>query len=183
MSQKNFDYRSNYFKKHKGILGSGLYLCTYCGKPIKKSNSHVDHITPKSKSNFLFNRSFNTTIACPTCNLKKSDKIDYRIIQGYVVKLLGNTVGGIVGAGLSIVFLIIRMILTLSKELIGKTLGLIKFTIKACMYSIKLIILTTLKTSSKAVGGIIKSIFSLILSNIILMVMILGAVYYLVFRI
>lgn len=97
MFKNEFDYRNEYFKKHKGFLGTGLYFCSYCGKPIRKKGSHIDHIIPKSKNQYILNRSFNTTIACAKCNLKKSDKIDYRIVQGYASKVGGAAVGTAVG--------------------------------------------------------------------------------------
>lgn len=95
--ENNYNYRDDYFRRHKGLFGLGIYFCSYCGKPIRRRNSHVDHIIPKSKNQYLLNRSFNTTIACPKCNLRKSDKVDFRIVQGYASKVGGAAVGTAVG--------------------------------------------------------------------------------------
>lgn len=87
---KGYDYRRDYFERNKGIMNSGLYICPYCGLPVTKKNAHVDHILPKSKSEFAFNRRYNTVVSHARCNQKKSDKIDYRVIQGYTGKMFGG---------------------------------------------------------------------------------------------
>lgn len=102
----DFQYRKAYFDKHNGILGSNIYICSYCGRPVQKKNTHVDHIMPKSKSQFLFNREHNLTVSCAKCNLKKSDKIDHRVVQGYVSRWTGGLVGAIMG----LVFLPVRLV-------------------------------------------------------------------------
>ncbi len=47
--------------------------CFYCGKPLTQKTVHVDHFIPWSfvKDDNLWN----FVLACPTCNLKKSDKL------------------------------------------------------------------------------------------------------------
>lgn len=108
---KGYDYRKDYFERNKGLFNTGLYFCSYCGKPITKKRSHVDHIIPQSKSERIFNRSYNTTISCPTCNQKKSDKIDYRVIQGYTSKVFGGFISGITGTLVRIIMLPLNLIL------------------------------------------------------------------------
>jgi hypothetical protein len=47
--------------------------CFYCGKPLTKASVHVDHFIPWSfiKDDNLWN----FVLACPSCNLKKNDKL------------------------------------------------------------------------------------------------------------
>lgn len=47
--------------------------CFYCGKTLKADHIHVDHFIPWSfiKDDNLWN----LVLSCPTCNLKKSDKL------------------------------------------------------------------------------------------------------------
>ncbi len=47
--------------------------CFYCGKPLHRKTVHVDHFIPWSfiKDDNLWN----FVLACPSCNIKKSDKL------------------------------------------------------------------------------------------------------------
>ena len=111
VSEKNWrdsnDYRSQYFERNKGIGGFG-YICSQCWKPMFwKSATHVDHIIPPSrfakkkkvngeivKTSFrarLLNNSFNCAAICQSCNSKKSNSMDLRILQGYAMKSLELT--------------------------------------------------------------------------------------------
>lgn len=53
--------------------------CYYCGQKVGK-NYHVDHIVPLSRGGS--NGPENLVIACPTCNLRKSDKLPHEWPEG-----------------------------------------------------------------------------------------------------
>lgn len=82
MSKRSDDYRRQYLKHNKGFLG--LYFCAYCLKPVTKKNMEVDHILPVSKSGI--NHRGNLVCSCSKCNRSKSDKIDHRVVQGFIYK-------------------------------------------------------------------------------------------------
>lgn len=52
------------------------YLCGYCGKDGKLFHQkfHLDHFIPKSLDKSRENDYYNLVLACPKCNLFKSDK-------------------------------------------------------------------------------------------------------------
>ncbi len=54
----------------------------------------VDHIMPLNNP-LGMNRRFNLVAACPVCNNRKSDRVDYRVAQGYVNKLFQSVIFGI----------------------------------------------------------------------------------------
>lgn len=54
-------------------------LCAYCVKPLPP-NFHVDHVVPLSKGGT--NERSNLVAACPSCNLRKSDK-DWKPVQNH----------------------------------------------------------------------------------------------------
>lgn len=103
----DFDYRKGYFTKYRGIFGY-LYICSQCFKPlIDKTSIEVDHIVPpsrftkKKKKWFKFtgeisatfrsrilNNTFNCVTICSTCNKKKGNRIDHRVLKGIAVKLV-----------------------------------------------------------------------------------------------
>lgn len=115
------NYREEYFRHHKGLFG--FYLCSYCGKIMKKDKVTVDHVIPKSK--FLANKvwdantKFNLVAACHHCNCSKSNLVDLRIIQGHLVLLLGP-IGVVIGLLCKTVY---RILSLLTKFGIGKVLG------------------------------------------------------------
>ena len=80
------DYRREYFKHNPGIFGC-VWTCAYCHRPIVgKQNVQVDHIMPLN--NVLGrNARYNLVAACAKCNRDKSDKVDGRVLEGYVSKL------------------------------------------------------------------------------------------------
>jgi len=78
------NYRKVYKLKHPPKRG-GWYECAYCGKKIRWSDAHVDHIWPRSKGGP--DAEWNLVVACPECNLKKSDKIGWHQAQGYFYKI------------------------------------------------------------------------------------------------
>lgn len=88
------DYRAVYFSHNPGLFGC-VWFCAYCKKPIVgKQNVQVDHIMPLNNP-LGMNRGFNLVAACPVCNNRKSDRVDYRVAQGYVNKLFQSVIFGI----------------------------------------------------------------------------------------
>lgn len=88
------DYRSVYFSHNPGLFGC-IWFCAYCKRPIVgRHNVQVDHIMPLN-SPLGMNRGFNLVAACSVCNNRKSDKVDYRVAQGYVNKLFQSVLFGI----------------------------------------------------------------------------------------
>lgn len=83
--REKMDYRDEYFKHNPGIFGC-IWVCAYCKRPlVGKQNVQVDHIMPLN--NVLGrNARYNLVAACPKCNHSKSDKVDGRVVTGYVSK-------------------------------------------------------------------------------------------------
>ena len=54
------------------------YECVYCKVSVKEKY-HVDHIVPLAKGGK--HEPSNIQILCPSCNLKKSTKLDFKVIQ------------------------------------------------------------------------------------------------------
>lgn len=82
----SFNYRNEYFKKNPGIYGS-IWFCSQCGKMlVGKKNVVIDHIVPLNNVAGV-NRTFNTVAICQKCNSSKSDKVDYRVVKGYLAKV------------------------------------------------------------------------------------------------
>lgn len=52
------------------------YLCGYCGKNgnVLHQKFHLDHFVPKSLDKSREKDYYNLVLACPRCNLSKSDK-------------------------------------------------------------------------------------------------------------
>ena len=83
---KMSNYREEYFRRNPGLFGC-IWFCAYChGAIIGKQNVQVDHIVPLNNP-LGMNKTFNLVAACPKCNRDKSDKFDYRIVQGYSAKI------------------------------------------------------------------------------------------------
>lgn len=80
------DYRREYFSHNPGLFGC-IWTCAYCHRPlVGKQNVNVDHIMPLN--NVLGrNAGYNLVAACERCNKRKSDKVDGRVVQGYISKL------------------------------------------------------------------------------------------------
>ncbi len=98
--ERSTHYRSDYLKKHKGFLGTGLYFCAYCHSPVRKHKMTVDHIVsvynaktnPKYR-NFLERLSIqnvndvrNLASSCFRCNSRKSSDGGLWIVKGYFGK-------------------------------------------------------------------------------------------------
>lgn len=88
--REKFPYREMYFKHNPGLFGC-IWTCAYCHRPLLgRNNVVVDHIIPLN-SPLGRNATFNLVASCSECNLRKSDKIDYRVPKGYVSKMLEST--------------------------------------------------------------------------------------------
>lgn len=89
-----FDYRHEYFKHNPGIFGC-VWTCAYCHRPIiGKQNVQVDHIMPLN--NVLGrNARYNLVAACAKCNRAKSDKVDGRVVKGYISKVFEVVIFGV----------------------------------------------------------------------------------------
>lgn len=59
--------------KQKRQLKSGDGLCAYCAARLGEHEGHVDHIVPKSRGGNNSNNNAQRT--CPTCNLRKGNRI------------------------------------------------------------------------------------------------------------
>ncbi len=82
---RNTSYRSKYFRNNYGILHSSIFLCAYCGKPIRKKKVVVDHLVSikscqENRIAKLYIKLFcnddvndikNLVPSCKKCNLKK----------------------------------------------------------------------------------------------------------------
>lgn len=154
---KGYNYRQEYFKKNKGILNSGIFICPYCGLPVKGKNAHVDHIIPKSKSETLFNRQYNLIVSHPKCNQSKSDKIDFRVAQGYTAKIFGNVIGGTFNAAINLISMPLRFVPGLSRNVFNIFGGIVGWAFKLIF---------------QVISSTFAMIFSLLFQPIILIIMI-----------
>ena len=88
----SYNYRAEYFKRNPGLFGC-VWFCSQCYKPLfGRKNVVIDHIIPLSRGGR--NHVSNCTAICKTCNLKKSDKVDGRIVKGQVFKLFESGFSG-----------------------------------------------------------------------------------------
>lgn len=89
--KKHGDYRGKFFRKNPGLFGS-IWFCHYCFKPLfGKTRVEVDHVAPKSKVKIraIYNLDGNLVPACRKCNRKKSNKMGFIVVRGYIGKLVG----------------------------------------------------------------------------------------------
>ena len=97
--KRSSDYRKVFFQNNPpGIFD--LYMCAYCGMPVKKSKITVDHVFPvgqTSKNVFLqwflgflgindVNDPANLVPACEKCNNRKGKKMGIWVIRGFFGK-------------------------------------------------------------------------------------------------
>lgn len=66
------------------------YKCLYCGCDVSEV-FHVEHLTALSRGGL--NTKDNLAISCPTCNLKKSNKLFFE----YFIELCDNKIQGFTG--------------------------------------------------------------------------------------
>lgn len=67
----------NHYQDARNLLEEDFqFLCGYCGKNgrVMHEKFHIDHFVPKSIDNGRINDYYNLVLACPKCNLSKSDK-------------------------------------------------------------------------------------------------------------
>ena len=90
-------YRNRFFREKRGLFGSRIYLCAYCGRPMREKNTSVDHIVPVKKAStsgfykrlLLFMRIKNVNDirnlapSCTRCNLEKSSRGGLWVIRGF----------------------------------------------------------------------------------------------------
>lgn len=147
LSRERGNYRQTFLKKNKGIMGTGLYLCGYCFKPVTKSKMEVDHIIPFSKGGT--NHISNLTASCMKCNRAKSDKIDHRIIKGYTTKIIGGVIGLGIASVLAVTYVPMkRMVFNPKTSLPTKILGIaITVGVALALYGIASTAISTLIAS------------------------------------
>lgn len=89
--RSKLDYRSVYFKRNPGLFGC-VWFCAYCHRPlVGKHSVVVDHIMPLNNP-LGRNKGYNLVASCQTCNSRKSDKVDFRVAEGYAVKVLQSII-------------------------------------------------------------------------------------------
>ena len=94
--ERRAGYRERFFREQKGVFGSGIYLCAYCGRPMLSSKTYVDHIIPvqKAGSSAFYGRLLklrgiknvndvrNLAPSCRKCNLHKGSNGGIWVIRG-----------------------------------------------------------------------------------------------------
>lgn len=88
--RETMDYSREFYKKNPGIFGK-YYICAYCKRILERGRDeiHIDHIMPLD-SPLGMNATYNLVPSCATCNLRKSNKVDYRVLMGYTAKFNGT---------------------------------------------------------------------------------------------
>ena len=95
--ERSSGYRNVFLRNKKGLFGSRIYLCAYCGRPLTSGNLIVDHIIPVQKaagSGFYrlvmrlrrirnVNDVRNLTPSCPRCNSRKGTHGGLWVIRGW----------------------------------------------------------------------------------------------------
>lgn len=116
---RSTNYRNSFFKMRKGIFGSDIYVCAYCGRFLTKKRVCVDHIIPvyRAKNDDFYRRILslrhiknvndirNLAPSCNKCNSKKSANCGFWVIRGW----FGRSAGRVIVK--EIVFLILGSIL------------------------------------------------------------------------
>lgn len=100
--RQSYNYRAAYFKQNPGIFGH-IWFCSQCGKPLfGRKNVYIDHIVPLAKGGR--NHVSNCTAICFKCNRDKSDKVDGRVVKGYIFKFFESNTSrlnrGVTGAAM-----------------------------------------------------------------------------------
>lgn len=105
--------RQTFLRHNRGLFGSGIYCCAYCGKLMKRRSMEVDHCIPvdaAQKSSFarsyirfmgLFmskadrdkgvNGYWNLVPACEDCNGTKTNKTGLWVPRGIIGRYLFPT--------------------------------------------------------------------------------------------
>lgn len=96
--ERSTNYRRNFFNRYHGILGTGIYHCSYCGKLLTKKRLRVDHLIPiyRVKEAGIgrvimslhgirdINDTRNLVPSCESCNSRKGSKMGLWIVRGAV---------------------------------------------------------------------------------------------------
>lgn len=93
-NERSDTYRRDFIKANppfKIPMFGEFYLCSLCFKLVRVENMEVDHIFPVSKGGS--NETFNLGPLCRPCNREKSNKVDSRIVQMFIVKMGGKGIG------------------------------------------------------------------------------------------
>ncbi len=99
--ERSSTYRYRFFRERRGILGSHIYMCAYCGRLMRIPETKVDHIIPVYKAGHskFYRRMLtvrgiqnvndvrNLAPSCNACNSKKSSHGGIWVIRG----ILGKT--------------------------------------------------------------------------------------------
>lgn len=99
--ERSSTYRYRFFRERRGIFGSHIYLCAYCGRIMRVPETRVDHIIPVQKAgNSKFYRKMltirgiqnvndvrNLAPSCNSCNSRKGAHGGIWIVRG----ILGKT--------------------------------------------------------------------------------------------
>lgn len=146
LNKKKFRYRSydkryarssNYRKKFLKKVDGPLF-CAYCGKRLKAKKMEVDHIIPvnQAKTNPTarlwlqlllmngVNDSRNLVSSCEKCNLKKSDKMGFWVIKGFIGKHRIYWIVRKIIIGLLLIF--VGLVIYSHSEYIMKIISMIK---------------------------------------------------------
>lgn len=97
--KRSSNYRKIFFANYDTVF-KDYYICSYCGKLLKKEEVTVDHIIPiakAQKNNFYriilrklniinINDYKNLTCSCSECNFRKSNKAGIWIVRGFLGK-------------------------------------------------------------------------------------------------
>lgn len=108
--RRSENYRKKFLSRRKGLFGSRVYVCAYCGKLITERGMQVDHCIPvdaAKQSGFtrlyirvlgLFqkpqdradgiNGLWNLVPSCPVCNGNKSNQTGFWVIRGMIGRFL-----------------------------------------------------------------------------------------------
>ncbi len=95
-TERSASYRNNFFRENRGIFGSGIYMCAYCGRLMGKGTTRVDHIIPvqKARTSKFYQRILklrgiknvndvrNLAPSCDRCNSRKSAYGGLWVIRG-----------------------------------------------------------------------------------------------------
>lgn len=94
--ERSSSYRTKFFKERKGIFGSNIYVCAYCGRFMHKRKTKVDHIVSVYKAGNVgiyrkilalrgiknVNDIRNLAPSCNKCNARKSSYGGFWVIRG-----------------------------------------------------------------------------------------------------
>lgn len=97
--KRSSNYRKIFFSNYDTFF-KDYYICSYCGKLLKKEEVTVDHIIPiaKAQKNDFYRKILkklniinindyrNLTCSCSKCNFRKSNKAGIWVVRGFLGK-------------------------------------------------------------------------------------------------